>query len=177
MSTELKREAMLDEALAGALFQQPSFASWFLSRTKFEGVNASCVFCRSDNPWSRVKLEAPDALTGEMKTLTKECETDVLAVYAVDDGRRLAVHIENKLAVGSFTPHQPELYRERKEQWKGKPKLGMYTDATTVLVAPLIFYNRNREKAAIFESYISHEDISKYLAAFKIPLQASGVSL
>lgn len=137
-------------------------------RARSLGVHAKCVFCRSDNPWSSVKLQAANASTGELEVLTKECETDVLAVYVTDDNSRLAMHIENKLAGGSFTPNQPELYRERKEQWRGKPKLGMYTDATTVLVAPTAFYERFPDKSAIFDTFISHEELAEHNQAFEV---------
>jgi hypothetical protein len=166
VSARLRTEAILDEALARALFNEPSIAAWFLARTLFASEVASCVFCRCDNPWSSVRLEVRNALTDEVETLVRQCETDVLAVFAIRDGRRLALHIENKLAGGSFTPHQPELYRARKSQWKSRDKLGAYTDATTVLVAPKVFYERLRERSTLFDSYISHEEISEYVPEF-----------
>ena len=159
-------EAKLDAALAEALFGQPDFASWLLGRTRFRGEVADCVFCRSDNPWSSVRFEMPNPVSGELESLSKECETDVLAVYQTADSRRLALHIENKLAGGSFTPHQPRLYRERLQQWKNRPKLGQYSDATSVLVAPEEFFNRHRAQATEFESYVSHEEIASHLPIF-----------
>jgi len=170
MSSESLTEAVLDKALARALFNDPRIAAWFLTRTLFAGEVASCVFCRCDNPWSSVQLEVPNAVTGDLETLVRQCETDVLAVFATCDGRRLALHIENKLAHGNFTPHQPELYRARKSQWRGRPKLGTYTDASTVLIAPIEFYERLRDCAAIFDSFISHEDIANYIPEFGTPI-------
>jgi hypothetical protein len=169
MSSQLHTEAVLNEALARALFNEPRIAAWFLAHTLFASEVASCVFCRCDNPWSSVRLEVPNAVTGEVEMLVRQCETDVLAVFATRDGRRLALHIENKLAGGSFTPHQPELYRARKSQWKGRDKLGAYTDATTVLIAPKEFYERLKDSAEIFESYLSHEEISEYVPEFSAP--------
>lgn len=158
-------EAELDTALADALAEGGEFSVWFFGRTRFGAESAECVFCRSDNPWSSVRFELPNSVSGELEALSKECETDVLAVYQTTDGRRLALHIENKLAGGSFTPHQPELYRERLQQWKNRPKLGLYSDATSVLVAPQEFFRRNRAQAETFESYVSHEEI-----AFRLPI-------
>jgi len=169
MSSKSLTEAELDDALARALLNEPSTAAWFLSRTKFASEVASCEFCRCNNPWSRVRLEVPNALTGELEPLMKDCETDVLAVFATSDRRRLALHIENKLAGGSFTPNQPELYEARKSQWKRRRKLGEYTDACTVLIAPREFYEKHSDRAAIFDCYISHEDISKYVPEFGAP--------
>ena len=169
MSSKSQSEAVLDEALARALYYEPTIAAWFLAQTQFSSEVASCVFCRCDNPWSSVLLAVPNAVSGEVETLVRECETDILAVFDPCDGRRLALHIENKLARGSFTDHQPELYRARKNQWKGRDKLGAYTDATTVLIAPKEFYERFRDRAAIFDSYISHEDIARYIPEFSAP--------
>ena len=159
-------EAQLDSALAKALAERGEFSRWFFSRTRFGAESAECVFCRSDNPWSSVRFEMPNPVSGELESLSKECETDVLAVYQTADSRRLALHIENKLAGGSFTPHQPRLYRERLQQWKNRPKLGQYSDATSVLVAPEEFFNRHRAQATEFESYVSHEEIASHLPIF-----------
>jgi hypothetical protein len=159
-------EAALDAALADAIYKQPEFASWLLNRTRFSGEIGKCVFCRSDNPWSTVRLEQENSASGELESLSKECETDVLAVFETTDGRRLALHIENKLANGSFTNLQPELYRERLQQWKNRPKLGKYSDATSVLVAPNSFLAKYATQAAIFETRVSHEDLGTHLSAF-----------
>ena len=166
MTATSPTEEALDSALAHALFATPDFAAWFLAQTRFREEQASCVFCRSDNPWSTVLLKRPNSNTGELEVLSKQCETDVLAVFETIDGRRLALHVENKLANGSFTPLQPELYKERMTQWQGRSKLGSYTEATTVLVAPKVFYERYRSEASTFESYVSHEDIAAHLPLF-----------
>ena len=90
----------------------------------------------------------------------------MLAVFETPDGRRLALHVENKMAGGSFTPYQPELYQARKAQWKDRDHLGRYTEATTVLVAPTSFYQKFRERAALFDSYVSHEAIAEFISDF-----------
>jgi hypothetical protein len=135
-------EEKLDVVLAEALFDGGKFSEWFFHQTRFGSESAKCVFCRSDSPWSRVRLEVANPLTGEMEAIARDCETDVLAVYETPDGRRLALHIENKVVGGSFTPDQPELYRERLQQWRNREKLGRYSDATSVLVAPISFYEK-----------------------------------
>lgn len=159
-------EEQLDVVLAEALFDRGEFSTWFFNRTRFAGESAKCVFCRSDNPWSRVKLQVANAVTGELEVLSRDCETDVLAVYETPDARRLALHIENKIAGGSFTLHQPESYQERLHQWRNREKLGRYTDATSVLVAPRAFYEEHSEAAKKFECYVSHEELSSKLSVF-----------
>lgn len=166
MPKDSRTEAALDAVLAEALLGDSSFATWFLEQTKFRGRAAECVFCRSNNPWSAVELPVENAVTGDLETLIRQCETDVLAVYRASDGSRLALHIENKLANGSFTHKQPELYEARKQQWKHREKLGAYTDATTVLVAPEVFRLRNAGASAVFDAFVSHEAIGRHLAPF-----------
>jgi hypothetical protein len=159
-------EATLNEALADSLRNKPAVAAWFLSRTSFRHERALFDWCRFDNPWSTVQLDIPDAITGATRTLTLECETDVLAVYSALNGKRLGLHIENKLAGSRFTPNQPELYRARKHQWMGRRQFGEYTEGATVLIAPTAFYERNMDGAKQFDSYISHEDIAEHISVF-----------
>ena len=159
-------EAVLNEALGQALLNEPRVAAWFFSRTQFAKEVASCDFCRWDNPWSSVQRDAPNVVSGEVASSVRQCETDVLAVFSTSDGRRMALHIENKLASGRFIPNQPEPYQERKNQWKGRNQFGNYTYATTVLIAPSRCRERLGERAAVFDSYISHEDISVHVPAF-----------
>jgi hypothetical protein len=98
MKTPSPLEAQLDAQLAHALYNDAAFSKWFLHQTRFRSESAACVFCRSDNPWSKVRLERQNVATGMLEELTRDAETDVLAVYETPDGRRLALHIENKLA-------------------------------------------------------------------------------
>jgi hypothetical protein len=160
-------ESTLDAALADALVNNASFAAWFFSKTRFALQEAQCVLVRSDNPWGRVKYRLLGLDAEPLDELTRDCETDVLAVFEASGGRRLALHIENKLAGGSFTYLQPELYRERLTQWRSRPKLGMYVEATSVLVAPQVFYDGNLAAAQIFEAFVSHESIAPHLPIFR----------
>jgi hypothetical protein len=159
-------EAELDDALASALLNNREFALWFLSQTRFAAEEAECVQVRADNPYSSVRQRVPSGLDGALEELVQDRETDVLAVFVAGDGRRLALHIENKLASGSFTAYQAASYRERLLQWRQDPRLGMYVDATSVLVAPQVFYERNIGDAQAFEAFVSHEAIAEHLPAF-----------
>ena len=166
MTRSSAREAELDNALAEALRHDTEFARWFLRQTRFVSYDATCVEVRADNPWSRVTLRLPNERGDTHEEVVRDAETDVLAIYEAQDGRRIALHIENKLAGGAFTPHQPASYRERLAQWRGRPKLGRYQDATSVLVAPQVFYDRNIEESKAFDAFVSHEAIAEHLPAF-----------
>lgn len=160
-------EEELDRVLAQALMDDPLFARWFLDQTRFAGLDARCVEVRADNPWSRVTLTMPVGLDGASTEVVRDAETDVLAIYVTADERRLALHVENKLAGGAFTPHQPESYRARLQQWQGRARLGMYVDATSVLIAPRAFYEANRVAADVFEAYVPHEVLAEHVPAFR----------
>lgn len=74
----------------------------------------------------------------------REGETDVLFVFVFksDPERRLALHIENKLASGRFTPFQPEVYAARAEHWIRNTNYCNYHEWGTVLLAPSSFRSR-----------------------------------
>jgi hypothetical protein len=164
-SSEIALDAALDEALQ----RNAGFVSWLLSQTKFAGLQARYHWSRADNPWGTIAVTLTDPLSGESSTSRRESETDVLVVFATNDGFRFALHIENKLASGSFTPEQPEMYPIRAEQWKGLARYENYQDWETVLVAPRAFYERNKEKADMFNRYISHESIAEFIPEFGAP--------
>jgi hypothetical protein len=161
----LRTERLLDKAFEAEL-KNPLFASWLLSRTKFGLKNATYRWSRSDNPWGRVKITVPNAETGRDEQIVKESETDILVVFEdLNDHTRFALHIENKIA-SPFTWRQPEMYRERAQQWSGKSKWGSYVDHEVILIAPQKYYDRYQSDCSKFEEFISHEDISRWLPVF-----------
>lgn len=160
-------ESALDVALDQALRTNPTFVSWLLSQTKFAHLSARYHWSRADNPWGTIAVTVTDPHSGQSSTERRESETDVLAVFATDDGYRFALHIENKLASGAFTPNQPEMYPIRAEKWKGLARYENYQDFETILVAPRAFYERNKEKAGLFHRYISHESIAAFIPEFR----------
>lgn len=159
-------EKKLDAALDTAFKNQPEFVQWFLERTRFSGRGAKYLWSRSDHPWGTIDYTSINPETGLTETTRKECETDVLVVLKAEDGEILALHIENKIASGKFTALQPELYRPRAEQWKDNPKYQNYSDFQTILVAPKVFYDRSRTQADLFDCFITHEDIARFIPLF-----------
>jgi hypothetical protein len=158
-------EKQLDKALQTA-FSFPEFANWFLSKTKFHSSDAAYRWSRSDHPWSMVPLTLINTDTGASEEITKGSETDVLVIFENSAGKTIALHIENKLRRGKFTPLQPEFYRKRAQQWLHNPKYGSYSDYEIVLTAPQEFYDRNQEECKKFPCFISHEDIAAHLPGF-----------
>lgn len=159
-------EKQLDALLEQSFLSDAAFTQWFLGRTKFSGYAEKPVFSRSNHPWGRIVYTAICPDTGTSTTSIKESETDVLVVFEAPDNKIFALHIENKMGPGKFTPLQPELYPQRAAQWANKSKYGNYTDFETVLVAPLHFFQRNESGARLFDRFISHEDIGDFIPAF-----------
>jgi hypothetical protein len=148
-------EKQLDKAIEEQFKKFDEFSNWFLNQTKFANRPSKLVFSRSNSPWHKSRL------TG------KESETDILVVFEeTETSRRFAIHIENKLSNGRFEPSQPRQYHERAMAWIGNKKYSNYLDYEVVLVAPRAFYDRNKEEAGIFDRYVSHEDIARFIPEF-----------
>ena len=109
----MTHEKELDQALDAALKTDVTFCRWFLSRTKAGADFSQYIWSRSNYPWGKVRLLLPNSQTGALEMVAREGETDVLAVFENSSKRRLGVHIENKLASGSFTQYQPEVCAAR----------------------------------------------------------------
>jgi len=159
-------EKQLDKAIAAA-FCNPDFATWFLSHTKFAPNNSAYKWSRTNHPWSMVSLTVIDPETGELSTISKGSETDIFVLFEHADGQRIAIHIENKLRAGAFTPQQPEFYHARAKQWQNESKYGLYTDYEVVLIAPQEFYDRNKPECVKFDRFISHEALAAHIPEFK----------
>lgn len=161
-------EKHLDKQLKRALEGDDRFRAWFVKAAKIPGNEPECLLCRADNPWGTAEFSIFDSQTGTTKLAKRQSETDVLFVFRFKDQpeRRIALHIENKLAAGNFTPHQPSMYAARAKSWAGKEKYKNYSEWQTVLVAPLSFYEKHEQQAEQFGVFISHENIMEVLPAF-----------
>ena len=148
-------EKQLDLAFQHAIENSQIFFGWVLDRTKFAGSSSKIALLRSNYVWHKSNE------TGI------ESETDILLVCEEHtSGRRFALHFENKLANGHFTPNQPEQYAIRAKEWMHTPKYENYSDFETVLSAPKLFYERNSVGCQYFNRYISHEDIAEFIPEF-----------
>ena len=156
-------EKDLDPIIEKAFNDSEDFVKWFLSKTKYTDTDARCVWSRSDSPWSKITFKHVDPETGVESDITRDSETDILVVLEADDGVRFAFHIENKLAGGSYTQYQPEMYRSRANAWINNDKYGRYTEFETVLLAPLAFYKNNLETSKPFDRYVSYEEASIFI--------------
>ncbi len=167
-------EKELDVALENEFKTNSDFRRWFLSRTKFAMGEPQCVLSRSNHPWGPIPYTVTDPATGRQESLTRESETDVLLVCCASSGQRFALHIENKLANGRFEPLQAELYSPRGKHWLRREEYGYYEDFETILVAPCVFYECNKQSVdQHFDRFVAHEDIAAFIPLFGIALQDS----
>lgn len=162
----MSTEKQLDHLLEKRLHDDEGFRTWFLSKTLKGGAFSRLVFLRANNPWGKIRTILPNQDTGALEAVVREAETDVLVVVESRDGKRLALHIENKLASGKFMQYQPEMYAARAEAWRKNEKYGSYDEWETVLISPRSFKDRNESDARKFTSFIAHEEIAQYVSAF-----------
>ena len=158
-------EKELDRAFETAIQQDGPFRAWFLSQTKHGADYPDLVLTNSRHPWGKVRVMLADPETGALGFHDREGETDILLVFAGPRGR-LGIHVENKTASRTFTPHQPELYAARAERWRNSDKHGNYDIWETVLLAPRSVFEKHAQHARKFNSRIAHEDVAPHVAAF-----------
>ena len=162
----MKTEKQLDRLLEERLNADDSFRTWFLSKTLKGASYTNLVLLRANHPWGKVRTILPNKDTGALEAVVREAETDVFAVLEDRNGKRLALHIENKLPGGKFLAYQPEMYAARAEAWRQNEKYGNYDEWETVLIAPRSFRARNENDARKFMSFIAHEDIAIHVPGF-----------
>jgi hypothetical protein len=86
---------------------------------------------------------------------------------SIDGKKRFSLHIENKTLKRSFDEGQAEAYRKRAECWANQERFLNYTEYRTVLIAPGAFrQEKNNDKLSLFDSFIAHEAIAKFVSCF-----------
>lgn len=159
-------EKELDAAFSKNLLENSEFRGWVLKRIGLARDSLELILLRDNHPWSKFPVILPNSETGALEAHIKEGETDVLAIFEDQNGQRTGVHFENKLASGSFTPFQPDMYAARAESWVGDSKFGAYHQWITVLLAPELFIDKNAREARKLSFRITHEDIGEYVDVF-----------
>lgn len=164
---ELKGEDKLNDLFANKVMHSPEFRAWLLARTKFANLSGhvrildeSEYMIRPRRFWWRHWWCAGIPNCGEK-------ETDVFLVFEdITDKKRFALHVENKMRNGKFTFLQAECYAARGKHMMNRREFLRYSDFETMLIAPLGFKNQYSEPAALFDRYISYEEIAPFIAEF-----------
>ena len=127
------------EPIAAALVSNPEFRTWVLSRTRF-GQRASGARLLHEEMLAR----RGKAANWWRSHYTHKCtcdgcsgrETDLLAVFELSDGRRVAIHFEVKQPTDVFHAGQGHSYALRAACWAANPPRAVvaHDDATTILL-------------------------------------------
>lgn len=159
MAAAMALEKELTHKLHNALETDEAFRNWFVAKLHHGHGFSRLTLCRGNNPWGTVRMILPNSQTGALEAVSREGETDILAVFEDPSGARLGVHIEVKRASGKFTPYQPEGYAARAESWANTEKYGGYQRWETVLIAPKSFIDANADNSHKFTTRIPCETL------------------
>ena len=162
-------ELELDRAFADEIENSIDFQQWILGKTKFSNESNGLRLLdkeqadlkprkKPENWWRHWWCKIEDG---------SESETDIFLVFEKKESQqRIALHIEDKPPHGKFTPNQYLDYEKRAEFMKGKAEFMGYDDYATILVSPKVFIERNQEEVANFDSIVTYEEVSEYIALF-----------
>jgi hypothetical protein len=139
MAVERKYERDIDLLLAEELSVNRTFADWVKSKTKFAATAAEVI----------------DVFVSKADNLG---ESDLIAIYADELGRRFALMIEDKIDA-PLQPQQAERYRLRAAR---EIQLEAYTECAIILCAPQ-YYISNSIRSQEFDCTLSFEDIGAFL--------------
>ena len=161
-----KKEGELDLAFASEIERSEEFRSWVLKQTKFNNDATTAKLLHEEQGkdrlvwWKHWWCRVPE--------LGEERETDIFLVFEIPDTNktRFALHIENKKGNGRFLEGQPEGYEPRARFMMNEEKYLSYSDFETILIAPLSFKDKNEDQCEIFDTYISYEDIARFIPYF-----------
>jgi hypothetical protein len=139
--TELRKyERDIDILLAEEFSVSSTFADWFLSKSKFAGRSGHVI---------HVFVSKANNLG----------ESDLVVVYSLDRGGRIALLIEDKVDA-ELQPQQADRYRQRADR---EVKAGAFGDYEVILCAPRAYPAPHLEVAA-FDRFVSYEEIGEWLA-------------
>ena len=139
MVVERKYERDIDLLLAEEFLVNPSFADWMKAKTDIGSRKARIV----------------DVFVSKANNLG---ESDLIALYELDDGKRFALMIEDKVDA-PLQPEQAQRYRLRAEQ---EVQASLCAAYAVFLCAPH-FYLENCSGAEAFDGRISFEEIAAFL--------------
>lgn len=158
-------EVDLDHAFAETLEADYDFQHWLLSGSRFSWlvdearllVNEQASARRARHWWKQWWCELPDG---------SQSETDIFAVFEGANGRRFALHIEDKPGDGILTFRQASDYRRRAIFMARKERYLSYEDFETILIAPQIFLDSHADCRAQFDRAISYEALAQQIPLF-----------
>ncbi len=160
-------EDALCEIFADGMRDVPEFRQWVLAQTVFAEHAETCRLLDQEQLSLRPRKRWWRHWWCHVPELDKDRETDVFMVFATQAGEeRFALHVENKRDHYRFNPGQAAAYEVRARHMLNKPEYLSHARAQTVLLAPLAFRDRHADDTALFDVYLSYEDVAAFLPAF-----------
>jgi hypothetical protein len=160
-------EDQLCLAFAEQVKNSAEFAKWVLNRTKFKQYQESARLLHEEQMQIRPRKFWRRHWWCHVPELAKDRETDIFMVFEVVKTKyRFALHIENKKSLGRFLEGQAEAYEARALHMMKRPEYLNYEEFETVLISPRSFRARYGTECDLFDSYISYEDVAKYIPEF-----------
>jgi hypothetical protein len=162
-------EDQLCHAFADAVKHDPQFAAWLLRQTKFADLADDANVLHDEQMSVRPRKHWWRHWWCSFPGMTKARETDIFVVF---EARmlRFALHIENKRDTYRFSEGQAADYAPRAKHMMGKSDFLNHTDFATVLLAPRSFRRRFEADCALFDTFISYEDVAHHLPQFETAL-------
>lgn len=145
VTVERKYERDVDMLLAEEFVVNPTFASWFVAKTKFQGST----------------LSVTDAFVSKSNNMG---ESDLIVILEREGDGKVAILIEDKVDT-PLQPTQAERYRLRADQ---AIYSGEWADYEVVICAPQSYF-ASRTEISSFDKLITFEDIAAFLAEDDAP--------
>lgn len=150
--------------IADALETDSEFRMWILGRTKFAG-SGSAKLLHEEMKATRSK----GARDWWRSHYTEKCrcegcrghETDLLAIFELDGGRRVAIHFEVKQPTDKFHAGQGRAYTLRAACWVCQPPKAVvpHEDSTTILLCSSTRVASYGSEADEFAAIVTFEEI------------------
>ena len=81
-------------------------------------------------------------------------------------GKRFALHVENKRDNYKFNPGQAAAYAPRARHMLNRAEYLSHSDFQTVLLAPVSLRDRHAAESALFDIFVSYEEVERFLPAY-----------
>ncbi|HCY87639.1 MAG TPA: hypothetical protein DHV36_21070 [Desulfobacteraceae bacterium] len=162
-------EFKLDLAFASKIESSHSFCRWVLDQTKFKELSNEAILLREEQIALKPKKKPENWWRHWWCRLDDgtESETDIFLVFGFPNSdKRIALHIEDKLSYGEFTPNQYINYDRRAQFMANKKEFMNYSGYTTILLAPEKFFADNVRRINHFECHISYESVAEVIPEF-----------
>lgn len=157
------------EPFANALVEDPSFRAWVLRQTKFAGYSETACVLHKEMAAQRSGKSA----TWWRSHFTEKCrcqgcsgqETDILAIFEANDGKRFGLHFEVKQPADKFSTKRDQAanYALRAQCWVASPPKSVipHADATTVLLCSASKLSEYAPHISKFGNAITFQEIAK----------------